>query len=524
MEKSKNKELILYRLISLMFFGLFLSISALMLILNPLINYATKKTFLFSNMTLLLLDLLAFFLILLAWKKLKPRFSERLDHHADKVILIASIILLCLQLYISYHTYFATGWDVGSYVIPAAKLIASGSSLESVNSYFSIYPNNITLVWIFSELFKFKSSIPFLATSNDLVIIIALNCLISTLTGILTYKCVKRLTNVRWAVFSWLLYVLLIGLSPWMVITYSDALSLFFPILIFYIYTSEFSPKLFPLKWLLIGMLSFIGFYIRPQVVIMLIAIVIIEGWKGIFVNLKGKMKFMAVLAILVVSFSLSGTIKQGIIRDAGFETNEEDVLGWTHFAMMGLNDARDGIYSSEDAVFSDSFETVEERKAANLEEIKDRLDSFGLSGYLNFLSRKALVNYGDGTFAWSVEGGFYMETYEDKDPLISPRLKSFYYFGEKNYGITSTVEHAIWVLTILSLLGLAFMGKTKLDPRLSVLMLSLIGLTMFELIFEARARYLYIYAPIYLVLGAVGLKSILQRMRQGKIKAFSSI
>jgi hypothetical protein len=269
-------------------------------------------------------------------------------------------------------------------------------------------------------------------------------------------------------------------------------------------------------------MLSFIGFYIRPQVVIMLIAIVIIEVWKGLFVNLKGKMKLIAMLAILAVSFLLTGTVKASIVRDAGFVTNEEDVLGWTHFAMMGLNDERDGIYSSEDAVFSDSFETLEERKAANLEEIKNRLDNFGFSGYLNFLTRKALVNYGDGTFAWSVEGGFYMETYEDKDPVISPLLKSFYYFGEKNYGITSTVEQSIWVLTILSLLGLAFMGRTKPDPRLIVLMLSLIGLTMFELIFEARARYLYIYAPIYIVLCAVGLKSILNGLRNPKIKALS--
>lgn len=522
MEKSKNREHILYRLINLIFFGLFLSISALLLIFHPLINYATKKTFLLSNLTLLLFDLLIFFLILFVWKKLKPRFYEHLDQDADRYLLIGSLILLCMQIYISYNIYFATGWDVGTYVIPAAKLIASGSSLESVNSYFSIYPNNITLVWIFSELFKLKSSIPFLATSNDLVIIIALNCLISTLTVLLTYKIVKRLTNVRWAVLSWLLYVFLIGLSPWMVITYSDALALFFPILIFYIYTSEFTPKLFLLKWFLIGMLSFIGFYIKPQVVIMLIAIVIIEAWKGIFVNLKGKMMLIGVLAILAVSFALTGAIKDAIVRDAGFVTSEDDVLGWTHFAMMGLNDSRDGIYSSEDAVFSDSFETAEERKEANLKEIKNRLENFGLSGYLNFLGRKALVNYGDGTFAWSVEGGFYMETYKDKDSVISPLLKSFYYYGGENYGFTSTVEQAIWVLLILSLLGLAFSGTMKTDPRLIVLMLSLIGLTMFELIFEARARYLYIYAPIYLVLSMAGLMSILSRLRNSKIKALS--
>ena len=521
MEKRKNIEFIGYRLISLIFFGLFLCISALLLIFQSSVSYVTKKTFLLSNITLLFLDVLALMLILFLWNKLKHRFSKDLDQHADRNVLIASVILLGMQLYISYNIYFATGWDVGSYIIPAAKLIASGSSLESVNVTFSVYPNNITLVWIFSELFKLKSRIPFLAYSNDLVIIIALNCLVSTLTGLLTYKVVKRLTNVRWAVFSWMVYVLLVGLSPWMVITYSDALALFFPILIFYIYTSDFSTKLVLVKWFFIGMLSFIGYHIKPQVVIVLIAILIVEAWKGLFVDLRGKMRLVAVIAVLAVSFVLTGALNQGIVKNAGFETNEEKAFGWSHFAMMGLNEEQDGVYSRKDVDFSASFETKAERKAGNLAELRKRLDNFGISGYLNFLGRKALVNYGDGTFAWSVEGNFYMETYADKDPVISPLLKSFYYYGEKNYGVTSTLEQAIWLLTLVSLLGLALMDKLKQEPRLIVLMLSLVGLTLFELIFEARARYLYIYAPIYIVLSMVGLKNILNRIRHSKMKIF---
>ena len=40
----------------------------------------------------------------------------------------------------------------------------------------------------------------------------------------------------------------------------------------------------------------------------------------------------------------------------------------------------------------------------------------------------------------------------------------------------------------------------------LLVMMLSVIGLTAFELIFEARARYLFTYAPVYILLGIGGL------------------
>lgn len=48
--------------------------------------------------------------------------------------------------------------------------------------------------------------------------------------------------------------------------------------------------------------------------------------------------------------------------------------------------------------------------------------------------------------------------------------------------------------------------------------MLAVIGLTAFELLFEARARYLYTYVPVYCVLAALGMQEI--RRLYGKIAA----
>ena len=39
--------------------------------------------------------------------------------------------------------------------------------------------------------------------------------------------------------------------------------------------------------------------------------------------------------------------------------------------------------------------------------------------------------------------------------------------------------------------------------------MLTIIGLSLFELLFEARARYLYIYAPFYILLAVYGVREI---------------
>lgn len=48
--------------------------------------------------------------------------------------------------------------------------------------------------------------------------------------------------------------------------------------------------------------------------------------------------------------------------------------------------------------------------------------------------------------------------------------------------------------------------------------MLAVIGLTLFELLFEARARYLYTYVPVYCVLAALGMQEI--RRLYGRIAA----
>ncbi len=40
-------------------------------------------------------------------------------------------------------------------------------------------------------------------------------------------------------------------------------------------------------------------------------------------------------------------------------------------------------------------------------------------------------------------------------------------------------------------------------------MLLSVIGLTLFELLFEARARYLFTYVPIYIILALYGFQFV---------------
>ena len=63
-----------------------------------------------------------------------------------------------------------------------------------------------------------------------------------------------------------------------------------------------------------------------------------------------------------------------------------------------------------------------------------------------------------------------------------------------------------VWMCTLLLSV---FSIRSKGTPKESILMLSIIGLTLFQLLFEARARYLFIYTPIYIILAILGIHNI---------------
>lgn len=507
--KIQKLESVFYQINKYLFLITFFIITSLLLFVAPSLEYLCKKTFQFDNITLLIFDILVVCVIFAIMKFTKKYYCKIQVKNIDIVILICSIILFFIQLYIGYNILFLTGWDAGAAVFPAADLASTGSSMNDFNAYFSTYPNNILLVWIFSKVFKIASLFNSDTSKTALMIIVMINSLISSLSGFLTYKVVEKLTSKKWAVFSWIVYFLLIGTSGWIVIPYSDSFGLFLPILIFYIYTREFNDKYKLLKWFLIGLLSFLGYRIKPQVIIIFIAIMLVELVRFIYLSNTEKRKKLPMVGILVIAFVVSGIFYKIVVIQTGLTIDKEKTFGVTHFAMMGMDKERDGVFSPNDVNYSSSFQTAKERNRADRRMIGQRLREFGVVGYAQFLEKKILVNYGDGTFAWGMEGGFYNEVYENNSS-VSQILKRFYYNSGENYKTFSTFEQAIWIAVILFMLGIVFIKKNELDKRIIVLMMSLVGLTIFEMIFEARARYLYIYAPIFITLSIVGLKNII--------------
>ena len=130
----------------------------------------------------------------------------------------------------------------------------------------------------------------------------------------------------------------------------------------------------------------------------------------------------------------------------------------------------------------------------------------------MKILSKKMLTNYNDGTFAWSVEGEFYNDMREDVDTVFAPKLKNLYYDYGTDYQVFALTVQLAWITIIVFIFIrtlFAVREKDNEDYLYKIMILSLVGLTIFELLFEARARYLYTYVPIYIIVAMYGMRDV---------------
>ena len=168
---------------------------------------------------------------------------------------------------------------------------------------------------------------------------------------------------------------------------------------------------------------------------------------------------------------------------------------------MMGLNEETDGVFAQKDVFFSQNFGSYQERNHANLEVAIERVRDMGVKGYFEHLFHKCLIAYNDGTFAWGREGGFYKEILT-KNIKAADLLRNIYYNKGEYYYIFVALEQTVWLVVLIGMLPCLFAKKSD---DIAVIALSLLGISAFLLIFEVRARYLFLYSPWFVSLGGMG-------------------
>ncbi|MBP5633921.1 glycosyltransferase family 39 protein [Candidatus Saccharibacteria bacterium] len=519
-KRSKKKPAFGARLSTVLMwcaFGVLSTVLAVVMFLNLFCHgekYACRKEFLLPNIVLLILSTAIFIGLSFLLKKAKFKIFERRDY---KIINIVSIVLFIGMIYIALNTFFQPGWDAGVVTGSARRsaLMMFGNEQNTLaGKYFSHWPNNHFLLLIETLLFKIDNGFGIVSGDNGLMILVGFQCLLMVITGNVMFRIIhKKTKSKKFAWIGWGIFVILLALSGWLLVPYTDVMAICFPVLIYYSYLKKEESKKHKIWWwVLIGALSYFGYKMKPTAIIMLIAILAGEFVFGIAKKEKGRLKEMAkggaalLASVVVSSFAFSMAFKLTKV-----EVDNNYNMGVLHMLMMGLNKESNGVWSESDVYISEHFQDdAAGRKAAQKEEIAKRLSEFGFGGLLEHGKRKALTIFNDGTFAWGNEGNFYAITYPLRNEKMGAFLRDVTYHTGEKYKVKATVQQAVWLFVLLfSALGILL----KKDKNLTILIISLVGIILFNFLFEARARYLFVFAPVFIIVATFVLQNVTERL-----------
>ncbi|MBR2682851.1 MAG: hypothetical protein IKE22_06260, partial [Atopobiaceae bacterium] len=347
-------------------------------------------------------------------------------------ILALSLALFLLQLVMLRAAGFYTGWDVGI-------LTTSIHDVSEFVDYFSIYPNQLFIEGVFRHIAALGERFGIVDSYRALVMCGMLNV---TLATMLAAFCARSISDVPTGYATFFLMSFLWGLSPWVLVPYTDTYGILWPaaVLFFYLCVDRLEVKTAGMVFC-----SVIGYHIKPTIIFVIASIVfielchaVLEYSSGAVANAPSSAEHLASrssepkvttgrakipvhqLLFCAVSIALALWTSTNIVNRVSqwdVELNPNRAYSVTHYLMMGVND-HGGVWSQEDLDISDSYDTVAERKAGNIAEWRRRLRELGAGGIVNLLMKKTLSNYADGSFSWAIEGGFFWGTYGTWGPV----------------------------------------------------------------------------------------------------------
>jgi hypothetical protein len=167
---------------------------------------------------------------------------------------------------------------------------------------------------------------------------------------------------------------------------------------------------------------------------------------------------------------------------------------------MMGLQN--NGYYNPEDYEYTRSYD-VNERSAACRKKAMERIKELGVSGLFKLWTNKAVICFGDGTYALS--------DFLDDTPANETGIHNYILYAGKNYSKYQSFSTGL--LIVLYLLAIVGAGRDivgKVKYRESILptapRLAMLGILCFLILWETSGRYFTNYVPILIVCASLTL------------------
>lgn len=444
-------------------------------------------------------DLPVYFLAILLWAacaffawRLINHNVQKLTMHKKTIVFITLVLVFCIQLYFGILLATDPIFDFEA-VFRGAQAWASTGSLGEYQDYFYIFPNNLGSTLLLKNLFSAAS---FLGIHNDYLVGTLFNILLTDLTFLFVFLICDRLLGTAKAMLCFYLCVTFLPLYFFAPVFYTDTLSMVFAPLFYYLYVR--SQKLAPAArifiFALMGITLAVGAGIKFTVVIVAAAVLL-----EIFATHQVKRNLLPIAALaaaaITVTMAFQGYIYSTVLDKA---TARERNVPYVHWIMMGLKG--NGTYNGEDYQFTYSFEDPAKRTEAIVEEIENRLQNYGVPGFFKHAAQKSMYIFGNGTYNVS--------EFLDDNPQHDTLLHKFGLTGGKYYRIFFILAQAAHIGMFLAAVfaAAAAMLKPHKYPFPAVPFLSLFGLLLFLIIWEANPRYLLHFVPMLFLCAAWGM------------------
>ena len=348
--------------------------------------------------------------------------------------------------------------------------------------YLSYYPNNLSLYYLLIFIRQFCS---------------------------LTHLSFSMLTiNYFNMIIMDIAFLFLLGFSPWIIVTYTDTLSLL-PVSLGLLALALLIRKRNYYTAMLFGLSGSWCFFVKPSssiyyiaaIMILILVSIIHKNWANIILTA------LACLTTFLVSIS----IQLFNTHQTMYPIDSSVALPATHYLMMGAQG--NGSYNLQDVLSDINDPDKANLPHKNITKYCQRVNKMGIIGYSKFLINKFYWTNNDGSLGWGVEGDpdFINQNIRPYSADFGGLLRRFYWpLGDWSwmfYAIAQLIWISATILLVFSFRAVDYLSEiTK-----NWLYLTIFGNNLFLLLFEAgRSRFLIQFLPILIFIIALSLYFLL--------------
>lgn len=476
---------ILYKAFMLLFFCAYLLIFGKVLFADTIHQYNTT--------TLLQYIVLGFAIIALSFYLL-TKYNSLIQKHY-RIILIVFLVAYGIAILVNgFRLRFTPTFDMDAIYGGAIQWLQE-DTFTNYYEYFGYFPNNLGAMTVLHAVFGLAS---LFGISDFFAVGIVFNSLLLTATVLVVSLTCKKIRDEIAGVMALVFFLLCIPFLFMSAAFYTDSLSLLFPCLFYYLYLHYKEQETLKKQLIfaaLMGVTLSIGMLIKFTVLIILVAVVIdallCMNWKKVCL-FTGCSLFFAYAV-----FGIMNTYMYHTHLDK--EECEQLNTPYLHWVMMGMQN--NGWYNPEDYEFTRSL-SPEQRNSAILSRIKERVKNMGFSGTVELFMNKAVVCFGDGTYALSD----FLDDTPDEEQEIH---KYILYDGEKYSKYQHLTTGMLLTVYLFMLIGALQALREKelkrsiyLAPRLASL-----GILAFLILWETSGRYFTNFIPLMLICAVLSLE-----------------